>query len=316
MRVVVTARLADKHREALKGAFPDVPFDFVPSLSAAPAPSDTEVIVTYGDDLGADRLAAFSRLRWVMVLKSGIDGLPRETLLDRGIVVTNARGIHAIPMAEHVIGLLLAHVRRLYAFYEEQKARRWSPALRVEELAGKTVLIVGAGAVGRAIAERLVPFGVRLLGIRRSAGALWPFERIGDLSALEDFLPEADIVVVVLPLTSATAGLFDRRRFSAMKPGAVFVNVGRGALVDEGALWEALQKERLSAAYLDVFADEPLPPEHPFWAFPRVILTPHVAGRTPHYLERALELFRRNLLRYRSGDLSGLENRVDLRRGY
>lgn len=316
MRIVSSAKISEKHQEVFRKAYPTIDFGFYAALEEIARPENVDVLLTYGEDLDEASLDRFVKLRWIQVLSSGVDRLPHDALARRGTIVTNVRGIHAVPMSEYVVGVLLTHVRRLPRFWELKRARVWDRSVRIEELSGKTVLIVGAGAVGRAIAERLLPFGVRILGVNTDGRPVYAFERMYPITALDEALGEADFAVVVLPLTPETRGLFDARRFAAMKPGAVFVNVGRGEVVDEAALVAALEQGVLSAAYLDVFQAEPLPPDHPLWTMPNVEITPHMSGRSPYYMSRALEIFRHNLDRYLAGEVDRMINPVDLRRRY
>ena len=201
----------------------------------------------------------------------------------------SSSGVHATPLAEWSLFGILAFRKGLPRLLADQKARRWGH-YPVDELHGATVLVVGLGEIGRETARLAAAFGMRVLSVRRHEG---------DLDAL---LPEADAVVVTLPLTDETQGLIGRARIERMKPGAVFVNVGRGGVVDEDALVDALRSGHLRGAALDVFAHEPLPPESPLWKLDNVILSPHTSALSVHENARIVELFAENLRRYLAGE--------------
>jgi phosphoglycerate dehydrogenase-like enzyme len=215
----------------------------------------------------------------------------------RRIAFASSSGVHATPLAEWSLFGILAFRKGLPQLQRDQRARHWAPHFPVDELDGATVLVVGLGAIGREVARLAEAFGMRVLSMRRNEGNL------------DELLPQADAIVVTLPLTRETRGLIDRRRVELMKPGAVFVNVGRGAVVDEDALADALRAGRLRGAALDVFAEEPLPETSPFWELENVIVSPHTAALSRHENERIVELFCENLRRYLAGE--PLRSRID-----
>ncbi len=260
------------------------------------------------------------RLRWLQLTSAGVDRLLDGPVLRSGITVTTASGIHAIPIGEYVLGAMLALAKGFPQAMAAQRERAWRPYLP-EELHGKTVGIVGLGAIGREVARLARAFGMRVLACRRSCRQ--PQERPPEAPEVDLLLPaadlprllaEADYVVLAVPLTPETRGLIGRDELAAMKQGARLVNVARGAVVDEEALVEALRSGHLAGAVLDVFQHEPLPADSELWDLPGVLLTPHVSGGTPRYMERAIELFCDNLRRYLTGQ--PLRNVVDPQRGY
>ncbi|MEN9936561.1 MAG: hypothetical protein RLZZ387_3140 [Chloroflexota bacterium] len=259
------------------------------------------------------------QLRWFQQWGAGADWLLRHPeAVDHGFVLTNASGVHAVPISEHIIGTLLMFSRGLHLAVRAQARREWwRPARRDElfELAGKTMLLVGVGAIGVRTAELAVALGMRVEGVRRdpSVGAPGVAAMYGP-ERLAERLPHADVVVLTIPLSHATRGMIGEAEIGAMKPGAYLVNIGRGGTVDEDALADAIRAGRLAGAALDVFAEEPLPPSSPLWDLERVIITAHYAGNTPAYDDRAMEIFLDNLRRYRAGE--PLRNVVDKREGY
>lgn len=300
--------------------FPGVRF-----VRAASAEHAAEVLPQADVVLGwAVREAAFARaerLRWVHLTAAGVGGQLFPAFVSSDVVLTNARGLHAVSMSEHALGLMLTLERRLHRARDAQRERRWVQADLVREspeigqLAGRTLGLVGFGEVGRAIAQRARAFEMQVIAVRRHpqappepAHAQWGTERLPELLATVDW------IVLVPPLTGATRGLLDAAAFARLKPGARLVNLGRGALLDETALIQAVQDGRLAGAALDVCAEEPLPASSPLWDLPEVLITPHVAGQAPHYWERALTQFEGNLRRFIAGE--PLMNVVDKRAGY
>ncbi|GEM90922.1 2-hydroxyacid dehydrogenase [Oceanithermus desulfurans] len=242
----------------------------------------------------AEALERMPRLRVVQTISAGVDWvLPH---VPPGVTLADARGVHDVAVSEWVLTALLTSVKRVPELWERQQAAAWEGGLRPGELWGQTVLILGYGSIGRAVEARLAPFGVRVLRVARR-----PRLGVETLEALAELLPRADAVVLLLPLTPATRGLVDADFLARMKPGALLVNAGRGALVDTAALLEALRAGRVRAA-LDVTDPEPLPAGHPLWRAPGVWITPHLAGSSPRLRERGFALVRAQVARYLRGE--------------
>lgn len=314
--VVSSARISEKHQNRLCKEAPDVRFSFLEDIAEAveKAP-EADVLITYGEDLDAGKLKDFPDLRWIHVISAGVELLPFDTLKDRGIRVTNSRGIHEVPMGEYALAAMLQWTRKLHEFVDRQRQREWDRFIRVGELAGKTVAILGTGAIGQGIAKRLKGFGVTVLGMNTSGTPLADFDGMGTPKDLQGILRQADFVVVTLPLTPQTRGLIGKRELGWMKPSACLINMARGAVVDEGALLDVLSDGKIGGAILDVFEQEPLPKEHPFWSLENVLITPHVSGRSPLYMSRALDIFSHNLRVFLSGQ-GDYVNLLDPDRGY
>lgn len=257
-------------------------------------------------------------LRWFQQWGAGTDWLLRHPeIASRDFILTNASGVHAIPISEHILAFMLAFARGLPNAVRTQQKRDWNANRQAAtfELAGKTVLIIGIGAIGRRAAQITSALGMRVLGVRRSASESLPeIEQTGSPEQMDEMLPQADFVVLTQPLTEETRNMFDAKAFSKMKPSAYLINIGRGGTVDEPALIQALQSKQIAGAGLDVFASEPLPPESPLWEMDNVIITAHYSGATPQYNRRALDIFLDNLERYAGGE--PLINVVDKERGY
>lgn len=255
-------------------------------------------------------------LRWYQQWGAGTDWLMRHPeAAAKDFTLTNASGVHAIPISEHILALMLAFARRLPESIRAQARHDWKTARQPAfELAGKTMLLVGVGAIGRRTAQLAAALGMRVIGVRKNAGKAPGIERMLGVEEIDLALPQADFVVLTLPLTAESRGLISAARLAKMKRSAYLINIGRGGTVDEAALIEALKTGQIAGAGLDVFIKEPLPEESPLWDLENVIITAHYAGDTPHYDERAMDIFIDNLARYLKGE--PLKNVVDKQRGY
>jgi phosphoglycerate dehydrogenase-like enzyme len=242
----------------------------------------------------------FANVRWVHSLAAGVETLPFDLLRRSEAVVTNSRGLYAEALGEFAIAAMLWFARDLRRLHANQCARNWEP-YTVERLEGKCVGIVGYGGIGEAVGRRALALGMSVVGVRRRQESGEP--------TIDDALAAADYLVFSAPLTPHTRRMLTRERIARMKPSAVFVNVGRGATVDEQALVEALQERRIRGAALDVFESEPLDPAHPLWTLDNVLLSPHSADHTADSHERAMRFFLENLRRFRAGE--SLANVVD-----
>lgn len=246
----------------------------------------------------ASLAAKMPDLEVVQLLSAGADVWVGK--LPEGIVLCDARGVHDSPTAEWVMTAILAHLRAFPAFVRAQARGEWSYGEHTptDELAGKRVLIVGAGSIGAALAARLAPFEVSVTNVARSAR---PAEGVHAVEELPDLLPHHDVVVLIVPLTDQTRGLVDARFLAAMPDGALLVNGARGPVVDTGALVAELATGRIAAA-ADVTEPEPLPAGHPLWSMPNFLLTPHVGGSVRGLLPRAYKLVGEQLRRFVAGE--------------
>jgi phosphoglycerate dehydrogenase-like enzyme len=261
-----------------------------------------------------DAWSSAASLRWIHVAAAGVDTLMFDDLARSDVVVTNARGVFDRPIAEFVLGSILAFAKDLHHSHDLQTRRTWQHRETVT-VAGATALVVGTGAIGREIARLLRAVGLEVRGAGRTARESDPdFGTVVRSSELVDHVGWADHVVVVAPLTDATRDLVDGEVLSAMKPTAHLVNVGRGPIVDENALIAALSDGIIAAASLDVFNTEPLPPDHPLWTTPGVVVTPHMSGDAVGWLDTLAEQFVDNALRWLDG--AELVNVVDKELGF
>lgn len=217
----------------------------------------------------------FKSLKYIQLTSAGYDRVPMEYIKKHGIEIHNARGVYSVPMAEFAVSGILQLIKQSRFFYENQKQHIWEKSRTLGELAGKTAVIVGAGNIGSEVAKRLKAFDVTVTGIDISNENRLYFDKVEPLDNLDERLREADIVVLTLPLTNSTKGLFNKSKFDLMKNSCIFVNIARGQLVVESDLLDAFENKKLSGAVLDVFETEPLEKESPLWDMDNVILTPH-----------------------------------------
>jgi phosphoglycerate dehydrogenase-like enzyme len=255
-------------------------------------------------------------LMWVHSATAGVERVLTPTALERGIAITNARGVFSDPIAEYVLMMILSVSRRLPQLTELQRERIWQP-LEGREMADLTIGVVGLGSIGRRVAELALTFGARVIATRRQADAdsgLPPDAEVLAAAQLPELMSRSDFIVLALPLTSGTEGMFDDALLASAKPGAWLINVARGALVDDRALLRAVREGPLGGAVLDAFRDEPLPPDSPFYSAPNVVVTPHTSWSSGRVLDRSIGLFCENLGRFQLGQ--PLLNLVDPRAGY
>ena len=260
-------------------------------------------------------------VRWVQHWAAGVDRfVTRPELTEKDFVLTNGSGIHGVPITEHIFSYLLAFARGLHCAVRAQVAHRWEQppdpcGQQVFELPGKTMVLVGVGAIGAHTVQVAAALGIRVVGVRRDPSkAVAGVVRMVGSEHLLEVLPEADFVVVTVPLTEDTRGMIGEPELRAMKPSSILINIGRGGTVAEGALIRALEDGWIGGAGLDVFETEPLPKDSPLWDMRNVIITSHYAGHSPHYNERAMAIFLDNLRRYVTQ--MPLRNVVDMNVGY
>ncbi len=257
------------------------------------------------------------QLRWVHSRAAGLDGLLFPELVESPVPLTNGSGVFSPPLGEFVLGAMLYFAQDFRRLVRCQAAGVWETR-DIEEIAGRTVGIVGYGDIGRAVSTRARAMGMHVLALRRGgtpvSGADPLIDRFYGPAARLEMIARCDYLVVSAPLTPETRGLIGAAEFAAMQPHAVVINVGRGPVIDEAALVDALSANRIRGAALDVFDTEPLPEGHPFYTLENVLLSPHCADHTPDWLERAMQFFLEQFERFRQGET--LLNVVDKRRGY
>jgi phosphoglycerate dehydrogenase-like enzyme len=329
---ILSARYRSRDLERIRAAAPGARLVTVSVEGLADGPLDDVEVMLRGwlTSEAFDRLLARApRLAWVHSATSGVERALTPAALERGLVVTNARGVFSRPIAEYVMMMILAVSRKLPQLLELQRERTWQP-LEGAELRDVTVGIVGLGSIGRAVGALATAFGCRVVAVRRhtDAGAgVGPagdegersfgevmLDRVGGPETLSELLGESDFIVLAAPLTPETKDMIDADALARVKPGAWLINVARGRLIDERALLRALRDGPLGGAVLDTFRDEPLPPMSSFYELPNVIVTPHTAWSSGRVLDRSVELFCDNLRRFAAGE--PLLNVVDPAAGY
>jgi D-2-hydroxyacid dehydrogenase (NADP+) len=309
-----TDTFADRYGDDVRAAAPDL--ETVALTGDEPvAAADIERITLafFSSDAWPERAANFLRvaldapnLRWLHTMSAGVDSPVFGMFMDRGVTVTTSSGASAEPIAGTVIMYLLALSRGLPDLFRAQVDHEWRPRV-FRELAGLSIAVVGYGPIGEHIARLAAAFGMNPVIVRRRALGDEPHP-VRPLAELRDVVADVDVVAVALPLAPETAGLISEDIIARMRPGALFVNVGRGELVDQSALVAALREGRLGGAGLDVFTPEPLPPGDPLWDLPNVIITPHNSGTSDGTAHRAALIFLDNLARFAAG--ASLRNTV------
>lgn len=294
---------------------PDFSLDAAGERRFAEMLERADVVLGYPGDSGAGLSTVLGgpRVRWVQGMSAGAGehaagaGLGGDAL--ERAALTTASGVHVRTLAEFTLLGLLYFAKHVPELLQRQRAKEW-PRIRrpVHELSGQTMLILGLGEIGVEIARVASALGMRVIGVKRRPGAVEHVDEVHAVERLGDLVGRADAIVVTLPATEATRGLLDAETLAAVKPGAVLVNVGRGAVIDEDALVERLRDGTLAGAALDVFTTEPLPPESPLWELPNVLISPHVSALSERENERVVELFLANLERFLAGE--PLVNRI------
>ena len=307
-------------RERLEQEFAEHGFVQLQNYDRVPEEiTDTDVFI--GWSLRPQQFVAAKKLRWIHSPAAAVHQLLFPELVQSSVVLTNSTGIHGPVVAEHAIAVLLAMAKRLPQAMQYQAKREWSQEQlwhdrpRPREVADATVAVVGMGGIGREFAARAKTLGMKVLAVRENpAKGLDGADSVFSSAQIDDVLPQAEYVLLCTPVTPATSGMMNAARLSKMKPDAYLINVARGPLIDEAALLDALQHRRIAGAALDVFVEEPLPPDSPFWSLDNVLITPHTAAVTERLWERHYRLIVDNLKRFLAGE--PLINQVDKQRGY
>jgi phosphoglycerate dehydrogenase-like enzyme len=318
MKILIPNRVAPLIEGRILDLYPDMHIiqtddDGVPMSDA----QDAEVFMRWWTSVEGFRntLRLAPNVKWVYTPSAGIDHLDLDLMRERGIVLTNAAGAHAIPIAEFVMMFLLSHVKQSRLLMHYPRAE-WEATERtkLDELAGKTMAIIGLGSIGRETAKRAQAFGMRVIGSRRRPQPTEYVDEVVSDADWQSLLPMADVVVIATPLTERTTGMVNAAALAAMRPHAYLINVARGQVIDTPALIDALARGVIAGAGLDVTPEEPLPVEHPLWDAKNVWITPHISYSSPKTRERMMDYFIENLVRYI--DDKPLKNVVDFDEGY
>lgn len=279
------------------------------AAAAMPLAADASVIIGLGPFLPSALFQAAPKLEWVHTLTTGFDNLLADPAL-KGISITNTGGIHGPQMSELAILMMMSCARKFPAILASQKAGVWDRRKQTL-LLGKTVCIVGIGAIAQTLAGLCNAFGMRVTGVSDGRAQVDGFAQIHKRAALTQAVSEADFLVVLTPYSPATHHIIDAAVLAAMKPTAYLINLSRGGCADEAALLDALIAQTIAGAALDVFATEPLPPSSPFWSQPNVIVTPHIGGFSDIYHQQALPIAVRHMTEWVAGGTAALTNRLD-----
>lgn len=315
MKVYFTFDSRPDLQKQLVDEFPEVEFAFRKGIVDEDIET-AEVIVTYGEDLTDDHIANAHNLKWIFIASAGVEKMPKKAIAARDLLVSNVRGIHKKPMTESILAHILSIKRVLPTIYTNQRNKIWDKrGGRPTELNGSTALIIGPGAIGGEIGRLLQAFDVYTIGCNRSGNPAQYMNETYRIADLAEHLPKADIVISVLPSTDETAHLIRYEHFELMRDNAIFMNFGRGNLVETDVLIRALEEKQIYHAVLDVFEEEPLPLESKLWDLDNVTISPHCSSHSSRYLERSFEIFIPSLKKYLAGDMD-IENKMDILRGY
>ena len=313
--------LQEKHRRRILETSPDIELIEVPA-DRVKGDDKAEVVLAEGgnrthypgelDWEDYQRLFTPS-LRWVQLCSTGFSDNITPEIIDGRVTLTNAPGLHTVPIAESVVAAMLDHAKNLKQRRIDQEAHLWTQ-LKNDELYGRTVLLIGLGNIGRRVAGLCKAFDMTVIGTKRRVEPVPCVDRVFPTEKLRDNLPEADYVVVAAPLTPETEHMLREAEFKAMKPSSYFINVGRGRIAHEPSLLRALREAWMAGAYLDVFEAEPLPADHPLWDMENVFIVPHDSHSSPYIGDRVVDIFCENLRRYVDGE--PLLHVCDPERGY
>lgn len=268
---------------------------------------ETELIITIGGGnlavpIDEEMLNAAPLLKWVFSISAGVEKLPLKELKERGILTTNTSGVHAVTIAEYVMGGLLVMSHHYDRYIPLKKEKKWGGLISEEDMEGKTILVIGAGHIGSEIGRKAKAFDMRVLGLKRKVCSLEGFDEVYSMEQLKEVLPLADYVVMAAPLTPETHHLIGAEEFALMKNEAVFVNIARGDTVKEQDLITALTERTIKGALLDVFHEEPLPAESPLWELDNVLITPHSSAISKNVIKKVIKMFEANYEKYKKGE--------------
>jgi phosphoglycerate dehydrogenase-like enzyme len=302
--------LGARYRDHVRRTFPELKVDLVNHHSKVdPYIGDAEILLTFGGMMSNDVLEKATNLRWIQALGTGVDGIVDQPSLRPDVLVTNMRGIHGPPVSEAALMLMLALSRNLPRAVRNQDKRVWDrfmPSL----LKDKTVGILGIGVIAEELAPKCKAFGMTVIGITSTVRNVPGFDEVRHRDELRDLVGRLDFFVLLAPYTPETHGIVGRDVLAAMKPTAFLVNVSRAGVVDEDALRTALEERRIAAAALDVFTEEPLPADSPFWGMDNVLITPKQGGYCDVYVDYALPIIEENMRLYVRGALDEMRNIV------
>ncbi|MEH7503351.1 D-2-hydroxyacid dehydrogenase [Neobacillus drentensis] len=316
-KMVITRNIEQHYREQIQAIVPD--WELIVGKDKniwQEHIKEAEIIAGWKNGLEEYCLDPHAKLKWLQSWSAGVDYLPLEELCSRNIYLTSANGVHANPISETIFALMLGLTRKIHTYVKNQQKKTWHHAQMGLEIHEKTIGIIGVGTIGKETAKIAKAFGMHVLGVRHSGKSVDYVDEMYTPDQLDMLLPKCDYVVVTLPLTKETNQWFGAEQFKQMKASAFFINIGRGEIVVEADLIQALFEGTIAGAGLDVFETEPLGTESPFWEMENVIVTPHTSGSTEHYDQRVIEnILIPNLKAYLSGKIPPI-NLVNFSKGY
>lgn len=313
VKILVINRLNERQLAILHSVDPRISVSTCDLKELSRYISDTDILAPWGWMDISPYFTGAGKLRWVQALSAGVEKLIFPALVNSDILLTSARGIHGIPVSEHVLAMMLSFTRGLHLSLRNQDKKCWK-RVHTDEANEKTVGIIGLGSIGREVAKKCKALNMRVVALKQTMSEELFVDLLLGPEDLEHLLTISDYVVAAVPLTPATYHLINAARLQKMKKNAFLINIARGPIVDTQALVEALRAGQIGGAGLDVFDDEPLPAEHPLWEFDNVIITPHCAALSPYYLDRAVALFADNIARFLQG--REMLNVINKQKGY
>jgi phosphoglycerate dehydrogenase-like enzyme len=294
-RILINFDFPEEYVNVLKKKYDD--FDFTVSTDKKEILAylkDVEILITFFK-CSREMLDAAPMLRWIQAVSAGVDYMPLDEVARRRIILTNGRGIHRIHMSEFALAAVINLARSCHILFRNQMQRKWDRSAPQGEINGSVLGILGLGDIGKEIARKASFLGMHVIGVKRTPEPLEFVEGVYGSRDMGKVFEKSDYIINLLPYTAATERIIDRRYFGLMKESACFINIGRGKTVNEPDLIDALRNGRIRALMSDVYFEEPLPEDSPLWDLENVILTPHICGLSPKYMERALEIVDQNL---------------------
>lgn len=314
-KILVVWPVEDRHKVLLESNAPEAVFTYCDKASVTKEMVQEATVIL--GNVPVKYLEGTKRLKWLQLNSAGADGYTTPGVLPKGAVLTNASGAYGLALSEHMLGMLLCLMKKLYLYADDQREHIWRDRGQVTSIYDSTTLVVGMGDIGSEFAKRMHALGSHVVGIRRNRAEKPDYlDGLYRMDALEEWLPKADIVAASLPGTKDTYHVFHADTFSKMKKSAFFLNIGRGSAADNLALADALNNGQLAGAGVDVTEPEPLPQDHPLWDAKNVLITPHISGQyhLPETFERIIRIAAENLAAFRDG--RELQNQVDFATGY
>jgi phosphoglycerate dehydrogenase-like enzyme len=306
-------KIRHQYLSGVREAFPNLEIQMADHYSkVTPFIEEAEVLLTFGPMMSEEVLQNAKRLKWVQALGSGVDGILDRPSLRSDVLITNMYGIHGVPVSEAALMSMLALARNVSWSIKNQIEKKWNRSIAPSVLHGKTVVILGIGIIASALAPKCQALGMNVIGVSSAVRAVEGFNQILPKEQLHQAVKAADYLVLLTPYSVQTHHLVNQGVLTNMKKSAFLINLARGGVVDEAALLNSLQNKQIAGAALDVFQEEPLPSEHPFWSMDNVLVTPHLGGFYDEYVDHALPILIHNIQQYLKNDFSAMKNIVRL----